>query len=87
MAIEDSVVLAQCLRQDMNVNAALMNFAKRRFPRTRAIVETSYRMGKMGQRESRAACWLRDNLVRIALPLLRARSIPDYSAFDVGPIF
>ena len=86
MAIEDAIVLAQSLRREPDVATALNSFVKRRYPRTRAIVETSYRMGKIGQREDRLGCWLRDSLVRVALPLTRARGLPDFASYDVGPI-
>lgn len=86
MAIEDAVVLAQCLKRETNIETALASFVKQRFPRTRAVVDASYRLGKTGQREGRVACWFRDNLMRLALPVLRARSLPTFSRLDVGPI-
>lgn len=86
MAIEDAVVLAQCLKQESSVESALANFVRRRYARVRSIVQKSYRTGKMGQCEGAIGCWFRDNLVRLALPILRVRSLPAYSTYDVGPV-
>ena len=113
MAIEDAVVLAQCLsshclreaehshpapahRQAANtqaastqaasIEAALADFVTRRSPRTQTIVETSWRMGKMAQWNGRMACGIRDLLVASTMPLMRARSLPRFAAFDVGPL-
>lgn len=97
MAIEDAVVLAQCLQEhcskqvvrmphNANVEAALAEFVTRRYPRTRKIVETSWWLGKIGQCEGRLACSLRDLLVASTMPLMGARSLPRFASFDVGPI-
>ncbi|MGN6547352.1 MAG: FAD-dependent oxidoreductase [Aureliella sp.] len=103
MAIEDAVVLAQCLQmqrpaiaraaqaserstQQRDLQWQLDNFVARRFPRTRTIVDSSWKLGKIGQYEGRLACWLRDLAVASTMPLLGARSLPRFAAYDVGPI-
>jgi 2-polyprenyl-6-methoxyphenol hydroxylase-like FAD-dependent oxidoreductase len=41
MGIEDGVVLAACLAESSNVDAALERFMQRRFERVRTILEAS----------------------------------------------
>ena len=46
MAIEDSVVLADELRRNGTVEAALEAFMRRRFDRCRLVVETSWQLSE-----------------------------------------
>jgi 2-polyprenyl-6-methoxyphenol hydroxylase-like FAD-dependent oxidoreductase len=49
MAIEDVVILAEALAQDLTVSAALDNFMKRRFERVRAACDISLEICKLEQ--------------------------------------
>jgi 2-polyprenyl-6-methoxyphenol hydroxylase-like FAD-dependent oxidoreductase len=49
MAIEDAVVLANCLENNSDVILAFNEFETRRISRTTKIVNSSFQMGKVGQ--------------------------------------
>ena len=49
MALEDSVVLAQCVASNSSVPEAFQAFMDRRLPRTRTVVETSVALSKLEQ--------------------------------------
>ncbi len=85
MAIEDAVVLARCLKRGPDVPASLAAFVRERFARTAAVTNESWRLGRVGQWEGRAACWLRDRLFRVLFPLVGEHSFSKFAAFDVGP--
>ncbi|RKH14471.1 FAD-dependent oxidoreductase [Corallococcus sp. CA047B] len=63
-AIEDAVVLAECLAAPGPVEDALRAYEARRVTRANQIVVRSWRMGRVGQWENRAACFVRDALMR-----------------------
>jgi 2-polyprenyl-6-methoxyphenol hydroxylase-like FAD-dependent oxidoreductase len=86
MAIEDAVVLARSLKANPDPAAAWLAFAAERAKRTTAITRESWKFGKIAQAEGRVTCWLRDRLFGLLLPLVGARSLPKYAAFDVGPL-
>jgi 2-polyprenyl-6-methoxyphenol hydroxylase-like FAD-dependent oxidoreductase len=62
-AIEDAVVLAECLRAVPDPTAALRRYEARRRPRTAGIARRAFHLGWIGQWTSPTACWLRDRLV------------------------
>jgi FAD-dependent urate hydroxylase len=67
MAMEDAVVLAKCLR-DMSVpQRALARYEELRRPRAEGIVATGRMRGKYKAPKSRAALFLRDLLMPLAL--------------------
>jgi 2-polyprenyl-6-methoxyphenol hydroxylase-like FAD-dependent oxidoreductase len=69
MAIEDAVALARHLRgvgPSDGIEAALRAYERSRMPRTAMITNASWRLGKVGQWESRAACAARDTLLGVA---------------------
>ncbi len=86
MAIEDAVVLARCLQKDADPAQALLAFVDERYPRTSRITNESWQFGRVGQWENRAACWLRDRMLRIVLPHSAPRMMPKNASFDVGPL-
>lgn len=49
MAIEDAVILANCISKSHDVKTAFMNFERQRIERTTKIVNTSFTLGKVGQ--------------------------------------
>ncbi len=58
-ALEDAVVLGDCLRGADDMPRALRSYEARRIPRTTAIVERSWRLGRMAQWENALGCSLR----------------------------
>ena len=74
-AIEDAVVLAQCLGSDSNVTAALRRYDSLRIPRTTRIVITSRRFGQVAQMHNPLLCRLRNALVRATPARLAERQI------------
>ena len=65
MAIEDAVVLGQCLSGRNDRIAALRAYEDRRRRRTAGIVSASRRMGWIGQWENPLACLLRDTALKL----------------------
>jgi 2-polyprenyl-6-methoxyphenol hydroxylase-like FAD-dependent oxidoreductase len=64
-AIEDAVVLARELAGAGDVPAALRAYEAARRARTAKFQTLAWRLGRMGRWESRAACGLRDRLMRV----------------------
>lgn len=86
LAIEDAVVLARQLKSHLNVEDGIRSFAAERYPRTSAVTKESRRFGQIGQYQSPSACWLRDTLLGLLLPLVGPRALPRYAVFDPGPL-
>ncbi|GMU02094.1 NAD(P)/FAD-dependent oxidoreductase [Corallococcus caeni] len=63
-AIEDGVVLGECLTAPGGVEDALKAYESRRVRRANALVVMSWRMGRLAQWESPAARFVRDALFR-----------------------
>jgi 2-polyprenyl-6-methoxyphenol hydroxylase-like FAD-dependent oxidoreductase len=77
-AIEDAVVLAECLATGGNmVQEALAAYEKRRRERTNQIVSRSWRLGKLAQLESPTGRFLRDSLFRLLPSRLAAKGVRD----------
>lgn len=70
MAIEDAVVLAQCLSNHADPVAALRAYEDRRRRYTANVVRASRRMGWIGQWENPLACALRNTALRYTPPRL-----------------
>lgn len=64
-ALEDALVLAQCLEQTENVCVALQLYQARRIPRTSRIVKRSWNLGRVGQWQNPLACKLRDASLKL----------------------
>ena len=62
-AIEDAVVLAECLRGEPDIPAALRRYEARRIPRANGFVLGSLRLGRLAQLENGLARALRDRLI------------------------
>jgi 2-polyprenyl-6-methoxyphenol hydroxylase-like FAD-dependent oxidoreductase len=86
MAIEDSVVLARCLKRTGSLSRNLHSFVAERYPRTTSITNGSLRFGRFGQWEGRWTCWIRDQLLGVFLPVVGAKSLLQYGTHDVGPL-
>lgn len=65
MAIEDAVVLANCLKQNSLVTEAFQSFERKRLKRTQNIVGQSWRLGKMAQTENHLFGMMRNQLFRM----------------------
>jgi len=65
-AIEDAVVLAVCLKKAGHMEPALLEYERRRLPRTRQILIRSRQFGGIAQIQNPALCWLRDSALRLA---------------------
>jgi 2-polyprenyl-6-methoxyphenol hydroxylase-like FAD-dependent oxidoreductase len=66
-AIEDAVTLADCVRGNPNIEAALRTYERLRIPRTTAIVNDSWRAGQLLQTEQPIIAAFRDWLSASAL--------------------
>jgi len=82
-AIEDSVVLAACLKTGGQVEGALQEYERRRMPRTNAIVIRARRSGVVAQLEHPALCWIRDCAMRLAPPELAVRQMKSISGAEI----
>jgi 2-polyprenyl-6-methoxyphenol hydroxylase-like FAD-dependent oxidoreductase len=63
-AIEDAVVLADCLSRSSNIDEALRAYEFRRIPRTRRVVHESRQAGTIAQWSNPVACRFREALLR-----------------------
>lgn len=75
MALEDAVVLANCLRKNSKVSDAFKSFEQKRLARTHKIVNASWRLGKIAQAENSFIINLRDTLFRMMPQRLYERQI------------
>lgn len=64
MALEDAVCLAKILQSESNVETAFQKFEKARFPRAKYIIESSRRLGAIGQLQNPLAVGCRNLVVR-----------------------
>lgn len=64
LAIEDGVILANCLEAEGQPEIAFRKFESRRLARTRKIVDDSWRLGRIAQLDNRFLIWLRNAAVR-----------------------
>jgi len=63
-ALEDAIVLGECLSENSNVAQAFRAFEQRRLERTRRIMVHSRRLGAWAQLSSPVLCRMRDTLFR-----------------------
>lgn len=82
-AIEDAVVLAQCLGKVADVPAALRLYQGERLSRTSAIVIQSRRIGWIGQWENPLACWLRNTGSKLYPPRLQFKLLEPVVGYEV----
>jgi 2-polyprenyl-6-methoxyphenol hydroxylase-like FAD-dependent oxidoreductase len=64
-AIEDAVVLADCVSENANLAEALKTYEARRLERANRIVKQSWRIGKMGQLENDFLRALRNSFIKL----------------------
>jgi 2-polyprenyl-6-methoxyphenol hydroxylase-like FAD-dependent oxidoreductase len=82
-AIEDAVVLAACLKKNASVTSALLEYERRRIPRTRKFVLGSRWFGVIAQRQNPALCWLRNAAIRATPQWITARQVKSLLAFEI----
>jgi 2-polyprenyl-6-methoxyphenol hydroxylase-like FAD-dependent oxidoreductase len=81
-AIEDAVVLAECMKEFPDVPRALKLYESLRSKRTGSITVQSRRFGQMGCLTNRLVCWLRDQLIKNIPGSLRVRELRKLFEFD-----
>ena len=64
-AIEDAVVLSQCMKEDKDYEIAFKKFEQLRLKRTHWIVNTSWQIGKIAQIENKHLIKLRNMIFRV----------------------
>ncbi|QDV31357.1 FAD-dependent urate hydroxylase [Planctopirus ephydatiae] len=70
LAIEDAACLYHLFSNSWTLDEILPAFVKLRYSRAAAINRDSNRLGSMGQWSSKAACWMRDAIVKQAMPII-----------------
>ena len=74
MAIDDAIVLARALRDEVSIAMACQRYERERVRRTRQIVERSWRFGQMCLWESKLTVTLRELMLR-ATPRFMLRGL------------
>lgn len=64
-ALEDAVVLADCLKQASTIAEGLQLYQEKRLVRTSQIVKRSRQIGEVGQWANPLACWVRNTGVKL----------------------
>ncbi len=82
-AIEDAVVLAECVRGEEDVAAALQLYEEQRRGRTANIVRRSRLLGRVGQLENPLLCGLRNAAVRVMPFRLQLRQLDPILGYEV----
>lgn len=77
MAIEDAVVLANCLKKNSKVSEAFEKFQEKRLKRTHDIVNGSWRMGKIAQLEDPLLSKIRNSFFRLIPQSVYEKQIDD----------
>ena len=74
MAMQDAVVLEACLREAKS-EAGLRAYEQKRERPTAAIVNLSWRVGRLGQLENSFACWMRNAITRLIPATISLKSM------------
>jgi len=82
-AIEDAVVLADCLQKMLDLGAALREYELKRIARTSRLVEQSRQLGEMGQWTNPLACRLRNTLVKHTPPAIAMKQMAALFRFQI----
>ena len=72
-AIEDAVVLDECLAQATSIEEALTHYEQRRVARANGIVRASRQFGAIAQWSNPIAAWLRDRVMSLTPPSAAVR--------------
>lgn len=82
-AIESAVILANCLAEENELQAALTRYETIRRPRTAWITSQSRRLGQVGQIDNPILCNLRNLAVRLAPPSILERTLIQAADYEV----
>ncbi len=82
-AMEDGILLAACLKKSSRVDSGLLEYERRRMPRTRQFVLRARRLGVIAQWENPALCWLRDTAMRATPKQIAARQMKLLLDFEI----
>jgi 2-polyprenyl-6-methoxyphenol hydroxylase-like FAD-dependent oxidoreductase len=82
-ALEDALVLADCLAQVENTSIALQLYQARRIPRTTRIVSRSWNLGRIGQWKNPLACALRDTGLKWMPASLQIATFEEAAGYEV----
>jgi 2-polyprenyl-6-methoxyphenol hydroxylase-like FAD-dependent oxidoreductase len=83
-AMEDAVVLADCLAGTSDVSASLRTYEARRRDRTAMITQASRRFGEASQWENPCLCWLRKLITKSGLARQYAlKQLEDMLGYEV----
>jgi 2-polyprenyl-6-methoxyphenol hydroxylase-like FAD-dependent oxidoreductase len=82
MAIEDALVLAQCLKRKGEIQSRLRKYESLRFKRTGYITRESRRAGRIGQMENAVAVALRSAWLKTLPTFLVDKIHRSYYAFE-----
>lgn len=64
MAIEDAVYLAKYIKQEIDIESAMMSFEKKRLARTKKVVHESWMFGKIAQIDIPFICSVRNKVMK-----------------------
>jgi 2-polyprenyl-6-methoxyphenol hydroxylase-like FAD-dependent oxidoreductase len=81
-AIEDALELAKFLHSELSPEAGLKAYEASRVPRTRSVVLTSRRTGRIGQLSSPFLCCMRNSVFRLIPNGVHLRSMAPIVAYD-----
>ncbi len=81
-AIEDAVVLGQCLEQEQSITKALTNYEKRRIDRTTKVIRLSRLLGWVGQWENPLLIKVRNTVFRATPEFVTQRQMEDLYKVD-----
>lgn len=75
MAIEDAVVMTNCIHHGGSIEAAFIDFEKKRIHRTTKIVQESWRLGKVAQLQNPLLVHLRNAAFKLTPPKALERQL------------
>ncbi|MGH3147241.1 MAG: FAD-dependent monooxygenase, partial [Rubrobacter sp.] len=81
-AIEDAVTLARCLREDDNVPFAVRRYEDLRREHTSWIIRRSRSLGRIGQLENPALCWVRDAVLKATPARVQLRQLEKVMLYE-----
>lgn len=84
-AIEDGVVLTNCLAAEDDPVAGLRAYEARRIPRTAPVVRRSRMIGELGKWTNPLACRVRNQIQRVVFPTVAFREFKQTMAYEFPP--
>jgi 2-polyprenyl-6-methoxyphenol hydroxylase-like FAD-dependent oxidoreductase len=81
-AIEDAIVIAQCLAKEDGYRNAFEAYQRRRIPRTKWITETSWQIGKLAQLEGKVITSIRNFLLRLIPASINEKQLKKLASVD-----